>query len=125
MRLVVAHGVPVRVIIAGGRNYFLTPEDRRRLTALRDTLPISEVVCGGAPGADAGGRAWAIEYGVPVKEFPAAWDRLGRSAGPARNQRMVEYADALVVFPGGRGTTDVTGRARARGLRVYYEGRRT
>lgn len=91
------------VVIAGGRDYNLTAADEEWL----DTLPIREVVSGGASGADAGGEAWAVKRGIPVKIFRADWKTYGKSAGPIRNFLMAEYADAVVLFPGGRGTASM------------------
>lgn len=84
----------LRTIIAGGRDYSLTLSDEAWL----DTLPIREVVSGGASGADAGGEAWAKKRGIPIKRFPADWKTHGRAAGPIRNRQMAEYADAVVLF---------------------------
>ncbi len=48
--------------------------------------------------------------------FEADWS-LGRSAGPARNRRMVEFgADLAVAFPGGSGTADCVKRIKAAGI---------
>lgn len=113
----------MRVIIAGGREYELSAEDLEVLDRLKTTLPISEVVCGMARGADLGGRDWALANGIPVREFPADWQGLGRKAGPIRNQAMADYAEALVAFPGGKGTADMVTKATARGLKVVRTGR--
>lgn len=108
-----------RTIIAGGRDYHLTKEDR----AFLDTLPICEVVSGGAPGADSGGEAWAALREVPVRRFPANWAKYGKAAGPMRNQEMADYAEAVVLFPGGAGTADMRRRAKSSGL-IFWEPRR-
>lgn len=105
----------MKTIIAGGRDYQMTAEDLRFL----DTLTITEVVCGGATGADEGGRDWAVWKGIPVKHFPADWPRHGRAAGPIRNRQMAEYADQLVIFPGGRGSANMLKTARELGLAIY------
>jgi hypothetical protein len=102
-------------IIAGGRDYNLTPSDEAWL----DTLPIREVVSGGAFGADAGGESWAKKRGIPIKRFPADWKTHGRAAGPIRNRQMAEYADAVVLFPGGRGTGSMRREAERQGLRIF------
>ena len=70
---------------------------------------ISEVVCGMAKGADLLGKRWAESKRIPVKEFPADWNRYGRSAGPIRNAQMRDYADALIVFiwDGSRGSANM------------------
>lgn len=108
-----------RCIIAGGRSYKFTPEDIAALDALAGTINPTEIVSGGAPGADSEGEKWAKAHGLPVHRFPANWRTLGIAAGPVRNQQMAEYADALIVFPGGRGTADMIRRAKQAGLKIY------
>ena len=92
----------MKTIIAGSRNI----TDREALTRAISECPwsdqISEVICGCAGGADAMGKTWAKERGVPVSEFPADWDSHGRSAGPIRNRQMAEYGDALIALWDGR-----------------------
>ena len=62
------------------------------------TVKITEVVCGGARGADEWGKQWAGNLDIPIKMFLADWDKYGKAAGPIRNQQMGDYADALIVF---------------------------
>lgn len=88
-----------RVIIAGGRNITDIGEV---VKAINDSgFVISEVVCGGARGADALGKQWADSHGIPVTMMPAAWDVEGKAAGYKRNVRMGNYAQkAIVVWDG-------------------------
>lgn len=111
----------MKVIIAGGRDYHLTEQDRETLDSLLSPHchPAPIILCGMARGADTGAREWALSRGLTVEEFPARWDELGKSAGPIRNQAMVDRADGLVVFPGGTGTKDVTNRAMAKGIMIW------
>lgn len=106
----------IKTIIAGGRDYQFTDEDLEFLNKNREQ--VSEVVCGGASGADANGQAWAESHGIPVKMFPADWKKYGRAAGPIRNREMAEYADALILFPGGRGSESMRREAEKAGLKV-------
>jgi hypothetical protein len=108
----------MKTIICGGRDYVLTRGDARWLDELRVSLPITEVVCGEAKGADAGGKKWAIARGVPVKSFPAEWSVFGKHAGPIRNEQMAEYAEGCIAFPGGFGTGDMIRRAHKHGCMV-------
>jgi len=75
---------------------------------------------GDAKGADRLGRDAAIEFGVPIKKFPADWDTHGKAAGPIRNQEMIDYLKMcrrkghsvqVIAFPGGDGTADMVKRA--------------
>ena len=56
-----------------------------------------EVLSGTAPGVDRIGERWAQARGIPVRRFPACWERYGRSAGIIRNRTMAAAADAVVV----------------------------
>ncbi|GGO19340.1 SLOG family protein [Deinococcus humi] len=109
----------MKLIICGGRN-FANRQVFNLMTARwveAHGLP-SEVVSGGASGADRMGEAWAVSQGIPVKQFPADWGKHGRAAGPIRNVQMSLYADACLVLPGGRGTAHMEQAARRRGLIV-------
>lgn len=110
----------MRVLVCGGRDY----ADRDALFAAMDRLdrrrPVSVVIHGAAPGADALAAEWARERGCVIVAYPADWAR-GRAAGPLRNQRMIDDGrpDGVVAFPGRRGTADMVRRALAAGLKVW------
>lgn len=104
-----------KLIVAGGRNYVLSEEDY----AFLDTLDISMLVTGCCRGADTCGREWANRNKIPCKPFPANWDEHGKAAGPIRNRKMAEYADAVVLFPGGRGTNSMAKEAEKAGLEIF------
>lgn len=102
----------MKVIIAGSRtieSYSYVSDCVRSCG-----LAITEIVSGGARGVDRLGEQFAKENGIPLKQFLADWDGLGRAAGLIRNSKMVEYADALVAIWDGRssGTKDVTYKMR-------------
>lgn len=63
---------------------------------------ITEVVSGCAMGIDAQGEIWARDNSIPIKEFPADWEKYGKSAGYIRNSQMADYADCLIAFWDGR-----------------------
>lgn len=92
----------MKLIIAGSRRLRTDKElvwlvaDGIMTHGLRDK--VSEVVSGGARGIDLAGEAWAELRGIPIKRFPADWDRYGKAAGPIRNQAMAEYGDALLAI---------------------------
>jgi hypothetical protein len=107
----------VKVIIAGGRDFWDCAVCDNAIE--RSGFKITEIVSGGAQGADALGVQWARLHGIPMRHFPAQWKEHGRAAGPIRNRKMAEYADALIALPGGRGTANMVAEARKRGLLVY------
>lgn len=117
---------PMRLVIAGGREF----DDYALLkSAVAEALgehPLNqlEVVSGAARGADRLGERWARENGVALRQFPADWNQHGKRAGYLRNEEMADYADAVLVLPGGRGTDHMAQSARRRGLKLFdYRGR--
>ncbi|MFD1444284.1 hypothetical protein [Thermoactinomyces vulgaris] len=60
--------------------------------------------------------------GHKIARYPAEWKKYGKKAGPLRNAKMAENADALVAFWDGksRGTKDMIETAKRRGLRIYF-----
>lgn len=65
-----------------------------------------EVVSGGARGVDTAAEEEAHDRQMPVKVFPAEWDKHGKGAGFIRNRDIVKAADFVVAFWDGesRGT---------------------
>lgn len=122
-----------RVLVCGGRD-FGTPAERDQLMRLLDRLfcpvyPADEegragtwvpapglvIIHGDGCGADTCAADWATSNWVQTREFPADWAAYGRSAGPRRNQRMLDEGKPhlVIAFPGGAGTADMVKRARA------------
>jgi len=87
----------VRVVIAGSRKLCKTIYEIGEVVK-RTGWEISEVVSGKCGGVDRAGEVWAKSEKIPVKPFPANWDKYGKAAGPIRNQAMAEYADAVIVI---------------------------
>ena len=116
----------MKIIVAGGRRYHLTVDDYAYLDRVRSLLAsdghtIDEVLSGGGPGANAGGEEWARSRRIPVKSFPAEWNRRGLLAGPIRNRAMAQYASPnglCILFPGGAGTESMRREAIAAGLQI-------
>ena len=111
----------MKIIIAGGRDF----DDYLLLlqAVVKANFDITEVVSGGAPGADTLGELFASDMDLPLKRFPADWKRLGRAAGPIRNGEMAQYADALIAMWDGvsTGTANMIKQATERGLKVHIE----
>ena len=102
-------GTKMKVIVAGSRSITNAAVVAKAIAG--SGFKITELVCGGARGADELGRLWAQERGIPVVLFLALWRRHGRSAGAIRNLEMARYADALVAVwdaesPGTRNMID-------------------
>ena len=106
----------MRCIIAGGRDFKPTEEHKSWVIDKIHKHGITEIVSGGARGADYFGEKVGKECNLKITVFNAEWNRYGRSAGPRRNKEMAIYADACILFPGGRGTLSMEREAKKRDL---------
>lgn len=118
----------MRVLVCGGRNF----GDYINLKAVLDSINadrgIDMVIHGGASGADKLASQWVVDTRLSGNDgrlimrvsFPANWRDHGKSAGPIRNQKMIDQGnpDLVIAFPGGRGTADMVARARKAGIEV-------
>jgi hypothetical protein len=120
----------MRVIIAGGRDFNHYELLKEKMEYALKHITISEIVSGGARGADLLGERWAKENNVPVKQFIPEWEKLGKSAGFIRNDDMAKYAmignkGVLMAFwdKKSKGTEHMIKTAQKKGLKVkvfYY-----
>lgn len=135
----------MKILVCGGRGFGNIPswcnrhnfeydrQSRRAQTEralLADTLNAldpkpSLIIHGAATGADAHAAKWAKDAGIPDRPFKANWypngfGKLDKSAGPIRNQQMLDDGkpDLVVAFPGGVGTADMVRRARIAEVKV-------
>jgi len=122
----------MKVIICGGRSYNFMAEDRAWLDDFHAEHVLSEVITGGAPGADICGDIWAQERGIIRVVFPANWEGEGKNVGPLRNARMLWYLAsavgydnaecAVISFPSGKGTKIMCYLAIVSGILAYEPG---
>lgn len=104
-----------RWLICGGRDYndFYTLCQRLDRFVKDNEFEPELVIQGGAKGADTLAMRWALNRGIDCLTVPAKWSVHGKSAGPIRNARMIEYnPDVIVAFPGGTGTEDMIDKAK-------------
>jgi predicted Rossmann-fold nucleotide-binding protein len=125
----------MNVIITGGRDYSERTFVYETLDTIHKNVGIDLVIQGGATGADALAKEWAISRKVKWKQYDADWKDLSypdarikegkfgkydAQAGHRRNHKMLsENKDAtLVVFPGGAGTRDCVRAAIQLGMKI-------
>jgi hypothetical protein len=109
----------MKIIVCGGRDYPSPAHVFVALDSLHAARHISELMQGGATGVDQFARDWAASRGIKRWVCKADWATHKNAAGPIRNQRMLEWMpDAVVAFPGGKGTADMVRRARAAGVEI-------
>lgn len=112
------------VVVAAGSRHLDWSVEAVALSLLQCSSPrlVHAVFHGAARGADELVDRAARRLGLPVRAVPAQWSRYGRSAGPRRNQLMLQQAQALagahstaahavgvlvLLFPGGAGTASL------------------
>lgn len=93
-----------KVIIAGSRTYNDYKFASNKIRFYLSQIPSNNItiVSGGAKGADAIGERYAKENKIPLKIFPANWEKFKRSAGFIRNTEMANYATHLIAFWDGK-----------------------
>ena len=123
------------VIICGGRFNHITQDDRLYLAKLKDEIPISFVLAGGASGIDTEAITWAKEQSIEYHIENAKWEDISNPdaiikfrkdgtkydlrAGFRRNMKMAEMADACIALKGGTGTKHMLLHAKTIGLKIY------
>jgi hypothetical protein len=100
----------MRVLVTGSRYGF--DKVNEVLDSLKDKLPITEIITGGANGVDSQAIEWARMNGITYFTYKANWLVEGKAAGPKRNQRMIDEGkpEHAIIFPGGKGTADCAER---------------
>jgi cysteine synthase len=119
----------MRILVCGGRTWgytqlsCYTEKDKGvfnwGIDYLKNLNP-SCMIHGKAKGADELGELTAKVMGIEELSLPANWKKHGKSAGPIRNQQMLDEGkpDLVVAFHGGVGTADMVRRAKAAGVKV-------
>jgi hypothetical protein len=91
-----------------------------------DNLSNDDVVIhGAARGADTIAGWLAEQRGLQVMEFPAQWQKYGKSAGPIRNKQMLDEGkpDKVYAFYSdkkkSRGTANMAKQAKKAGIPTW------
>ena len=117
----------MRLLVCGSRTF----KDYELMTArLQEVAPqATTVITGGMAGADALAAYWAYQFKIDTECYGAKWGAQGNSAGPIRNQRMLDEGkpDLVVAFydkarTRSRGTAHMVSIARQAGVNVVEVG---
>ncbi len=116
----------MRLGISGSRNW---PASKRRelcaaFMVVYDKLKPEGFEIGDASGVDSILYTFLKQNNQDVNRHFSYWAKLGKSAGPERNGRILQNSEALVAFPVGdsRGTWNCIRQAMAKDIPVYiYE----
>lgn len=121
---------PLRVLVFGSRDWTDREAVDREVTSIAERTrgQVITIVHGGARGADRMAGAAARKHRLRELVYPAQWARLGRRAGPTRNQQMIDegrpHSAIGFVFvdddgrPATPGSRDMYRRLRTAGIPV-------
>lgn len=106
----------MKVAVIGSRSF----NNYDKVIQTLSKIKITEIVSGGAIGADKLGERYAIENGIPTKIFLPEWEKYGKSAGFKRNTQIIEEAEFIVAFwdMESKGTKDSIQKAEKQGKKV-------
>lgn len=123
-------GLIVRVCVTGGRTFTDTAWLHAGLDLLHQVGGITEIIEGGAPGADVRAGEWSTRrLGKKATVVEAEWEKYSRGlkagqknpAGIIRNAEMVKLKpDVVLATPGGVGTADMVKQSQRAGLKVIF-----
>lgn len=86
----------------------------------------TEIISGGAKGADALAERYAHDNNIPLTIHLANWKAYGKAAGPIRNQQLIEACDQVIAFWDGQskgtGHTIKTAKAKGKPTKVIHYG---
>lgn len=112
----------MKIIIFGSRDITDYELLKRIMIESNAINKVTEIVSGGARGADRLGERWAEEHKIPIKRFIPDWKTLGRKAGILRNEDMGRYADGGVgLWNGSPGTKHMINFLKSLGKHVYVK----
>jgi hypothetical protein len=88
----------MKVAVIGSRSF----TDYERLTQVLSGMAVTEIISGGAQGADTLAERYATTHGIPTLIFKPDWKKYGRAAGPIRNKDIINNAEVVVAFWDGK-----------------------
>lgn len=122
----------MKVLVCGSREWKDDGYIATRLDEFHELYGITEIIEGCARGADRVAEAWAMNRGIPLRHFPADWDRYQPTdqsrknpAGAIRNRQMLDEGRPTIVIAfhrnlnDSKGTRDMVHIAREAGVVTY------
>lgn len=90
----------MRLAVVGSRTFSDTKLAHKILDEYKSL--ISQIVSGGAAGADTIGEKWAKSNNISTNIIYPEWDKYGKRAGYIRNMLIVDASDAILAFWDGK-----------------------
>jgi len=88
----------MKLLIAGSRSFNDIQLALKHFIDLQKEYQVTEIVSGGAKGADKVGETLAGVFNIPIKRFLPDWDKYSKKAGMLRNIEMGDYCDIALIF---------------------------
>jgi hypothetical protein len=109
----------MRLLVCGGRHFDDAALVEIVMSGIHAKTPISVMIHGGLPGIGFPAEAWARRNNVHVIRYPANFS-LGKAGDSTRDLFMLEDSrpETLLVFPGGRRTSELLREAGWKNIRV-------
>ena len=89
---------------------------------LGDYLPCdtTEIISGGAKGVDTCAKEYAFSHSIKIREYLPEYEKYGRAAPLKRNITIIQNADLVLAFWGGKskGTKFVIDNCKKLGVEV-------
>lgn len=106
----------MKVAVIGSRTF----DKYESVYNILSKLKITEIISGGAKGADTLAERYAKENNIPTKIFLPDWETYGKKAGFLRNTQIIEECEMVVAFWDGesKGTKDSLDKAEKLGKKV-------
>lgn len=84
----------MKLAVIGSRSF----DDYYLMSNILNNISITEVVSGGARGADTLAKRYAKSNKLKYTEFLPDWPQFGKKAGMLRNSEIIWYCDTLIAF---------------------------
>jgi hypothetical protein len=106
----------MKVAVIGSRTF----NSYESVVNVLSKINITEIISGGAKGADSLGERYAKDNDIPTQIFLPDWQTHGKKAGFLRNTQIIEACEMVVAFWDGesRGTKDSLDKAEKLGKKI-------
>jgi hypothetical protein len=88
----------MKLAIVGSRTFSNYAELVRCINLNYDISQITDIISGGAKGADSLAEIFAKENNINLIVFKADWDKYGKRAGFIRNCDIIDACDSCIAF---------------------------
>ena len=92
----------IRLAVVGSRTFTDYELLKNTLDDFVESHIITEIISGGAKGADTLAKKYAKENGFPTNIILPNWEKFGKSAGFIRNEQIVQECTYLMAFWDGK-----------------------